>query len=51
MSSKESDVCRTPRLVVGAVLIQEVGFLVKGKGGNSSSGSGGQIGTLKLVVL
>ena len=46
-----SDVRRTPRLVVGAALIQEVGVCADGKGGNSSSGSGGRRGTPRLFML
>ena len=47
-SIEGSDVRKTPRLVVGAALIQEVGVRADGEGGNSSSRSGGEP---RLVVL
>ena len=51
LSIEGSDVRRTPRLVVGAVLIREVGYSAEGKGGSLSSGSGGRRGTPRLVLL
>ena len=45
-----SDVCRTPRLVAWSALMREVGVLAKGKGENSSNGSGVCRKTLRLVV-
>ncbi len=39
MSGELSDVRWTPRLVAWLALMQEVGFLAKGKGENLSSGS------------
>ena len=48
LSGKVSGVRRTPRLVVEAALIREVGLLAEGEGGNSSSGSSGEP---RLVVL
>jgi hypothetical protein len=50
LSIEGSDVRRTPRIVVGAALIREVGFCAEGEGENLSSGSGGRRGTLRLVV-
>ena len=49
-SIEGSDVRRTPRLVVGAALIQEVGLLVEGVGGNSSNKSDVLMETLRLVL-
>ena len=50
-SIEGSDVRRTPRLVVGAEMIREVGYRAEGEGGTLSSGSGGRRGTTRLVVL
>ena len=49
-SGLSSDVRWTPRLVAWLALMQEVGFLAKGKGENSSSGSGVLRKTPRLVV-
>ena len=49
-SSEGSDVRRTPRPVVGAVVIQEVGFLVEDEGENSRSESDVLKETPRLVV-
>ena len=51
LSVEGSDVHETPRLLVGAALIQEVGVRAEGEGGNLSGGSGGWGGTPRLVVL
>ena len=48
LSGKVTGVRRIPRLVIKAALMREVGICLKGKGGSSSSGSGGE---LRLVVL
>ena len=45
-----SGVRRTPRLVVEAALIREVGLLVEGEGGNSSNNTGVLMETLRLVL-
>ena len=49
-SIEGSDVRRTPRLVVGAALIQEMGLLVEHKGGNSSNKSDVLMETPRLVL-
>ena len=49
-SGEVSGVRRTPRLVVEAALIREVGLLVKGKGGNSSNKSDVLMETPRLVL-
>ena len=49
-SMEGSDVRGTPRLVVGAALILEVGLLVEGKGGSSSNKSDVLMETPRLVL-
>ena len=49
-SGKVSGVRRTPRLVFEAELIQEVGLLVEGEGGNSSNTSDVLMETPRLVL-
>ena len=50
LSGEVSGVHRTPRLVVEAALIREVGLLVEGKGGNSSNKSDVLMETPRLVL-
>ena len=50
LSIEGSDVRRTPRLVVGAALIRDVGFLIEGEGGNSSNKSDVLMETPRLVL-
>ena len=50
-SIEGSDVRRAPRLVVGAALVREVGVRTDGKGGNLSSGSGGEPRLVVLLLL
>ena len=49
-SGEVSGVRRTPRLVVEAALIREVGLLVGGKEGNSSNNTGVLMETPRLVL-
>jgi len=50
LSRKLSDVQRTPRISAWSAFMQEVGIHAKGKGENSSSGSGVWRKTPRLVV-
>ena len=50
LSGEVSGFRRTPRLVVEAELVQEVGLLVEGEGGNSSNKSDVLMETLRLVL-
>ena len=45
-----SGVRRTPRLVVEAALMREVGLLVEGEGGNSSNNTDVFLQTPRLVL-